>query len=72
MADALRCDGPDCDHSGVSPFLGWWRLESTSLIVTAGQRERLDFCSWQCLGAFVLDQAGDVAELERQIGDIDL
>lgn len=72
MTDALRCDGPGCERSDTTPFLGWWRLSSTSLIVTAGQHERLDFCSWGCLGAFVLDQSGDVADLERQIGELDL
>lgn len=67
MADARRCDGPDCDHTAESPFLGWWRLENASLVVTFGESDRLDFCSWACLGAFVMHKAGDVAELERRL-----
>lgn len=70
MADALRCDGPGCGKADVEPYLGWWRLENTSLVRLLGDRDRLDFCSWQCLGAFVLDQSGDVAEMERRIADL--
>lgn len=70
MADALCCDGPGCTHVGRAPFLGWWSLESMSLVYTDDDPERLDFCSWECLGAFVLDKAGDVAELERRIADL--
>ena len=70
MADALACDGPDCTHVGREPFLGWWTLESVALVDTMEEPDRLDFCSWECLGAFVLDKAGDVAELERRIADL--
>lgn len=70
MSDALACDGPGCDHTAVMPFLGWWTLESASLARTYGEPDRLHFCSWACLGAFVLEKSGDVAELQRRITDL--
>ncbi len=70
MSDALACDGPDCEQTGRSPFLGWWTLENTSLLVTLGDLDRLHFCSWQCLGAFVMEKSGDVADLSRRIADL--
>lgn len=70
MSDARRCDGPGCDHSDVAPFLGWWRLENAALEVMLGQTsERLDFCSWECLGAFVMAQSGTMRELEQRLRD---
>ena len=70
MTDALSCDGPGCDQVAAAPFLGWWQLVNASLVQKLGDPGRMDFCSWACLGAFVLDQAGDVAEIERRIQDI--
>lgn len=70
MSDALSCDGPDCGKTGSPPYLGWWRLENAALVVIAGeQRDRLDFCSWECLGAFVMQEAGTVRDLERRLTD---
>ena len=66
MSEALRCDGPDCESLGDHPFLGWWTLESSSL-AAEGEEERLDFCSWACLGAFVFDKAADVETLAERI-----
>lgn len=59
MSDARTCDGPGCDRVSTDPHVGWWQLEATTLSVV-GLRDRLDFCSWECLGAFVFDQAGQV------------
>lgn len=69
MSDALACDGPDCQNTALAPYLGWWRLESAALVVVMGQRDRLDFCSWECLGAFVMQEAGTVRDLERRLTD---
>jgi hypothetical protein len=70
VSDALACDGPGCDTTAVVPFLGWWTLDSASLAVRFGEPDRLHFCSWPCLGAFVLEKSGDVAELQRRIADL--
>lgn len=67
MSDARTCDGPGCGKVSVEPHVGWWQLEAATLAVV-GLRERLDFCSWECLGAFVFDQAGLVRST-RELDD---
>lgn len=67
MTDALACDGPDCAATATSPYIGWWQVENLSLVVTAAEPHRLHFCSWGCVGAFVMAQAGTVRELERRL-----
>lgn len=69
MSDARRCDGPGCRNAEVAPWIGWWRLENAALVVMFGERDHLDFCSWECLGAFVMQEAGTVAELEQRLTD---
>lgn len=64
MSDAITCDGPDCMQAGVAPFLGWAHLS-----ITGGSR-RLDFCSWGCLGAFVMDAAGTVCAFEAELAEL--
>lgn len=71
MSDALRCDGPGCENAGVFPYLGWWQLQAASPLIVLGEPGRLDFCSWECLGAFVFQQAADVNELERRIHQLE-
>lgn len=39
--------------------MGWWQLHSSTL-VAVGRLDRADFCSWECLGAFVFEQAGQL------------
>lgn len=67
MSDCLRCDGPDCDTVGDFPYQGWWRLTNTTSEELMQQPQRLDFCSWQCLGAFTLHASGEVAEIQARI-----
>lgn len=68
MSDARQCDGPGCDKAEIAPWIGWWRLENAALVIM-GTPERLDFCSWECLGAFVMQEAGTVRDLERRLHD---
>lgn len=71
MSDARQCDGPGCDKAEIAPWIGWWRLENAALVIMTGEhRDRLDFCSWECLGAFVMREAGTVADLERRLTDM--
>ena len=70
MSDALSCDGKDCSSTSSAPFLGWWHLQNASLVRVFGQRDRLDFCSWECLGAFVFEAAEDVAEMQKRISEL--
>ena len=70
MSEALRCDGPGCDKIDANLRLGWWLVESASPVVIVGQPGRLDFCSWECLGAFVMEKSGDIAELSRQVQEL--
>ena len=67
MSDALTCDGPDCEHAEAFPYLGWWQLTPAPPLLLGNPGHRLDFCSWECLGAFVFTQAADVAELQARI-----
>lgn len=71
MSEALRCDGPGCDKVDSSAlYLGWWLVENASPVVIVGQPNRLDFCSWACLGAFVMEKSGDIAELARRVEEL--
>jgi len=64
VSDAVTCDGPDCKSHGHAPFLGWIHVT-----ITGGSR-RMDFCSWACLGAFVMDACGTVNEFEQALSDM--
>lgn len=70
MADALKCDATGCDHYAAPPYLGWWHLTNASLLQVYGVKTRIDFCSWECLGAFVMQEAGTVADLQQRIDDL--
>ena len=61
MSDAVSCDGPDCPNVGRFPFLGWAHVTIT------GGSARMDFCSWGCLGAFVMDASGTVSAFEQEL-----
>ena len=67
MSDARQCDGPGCSKVTGPPYVGWWQLHPSTL-VAVGRLDRADFCSWECLGAFVFEQAGQlvVPDEERQ------
>lgn len=67
----MSCDGPDCDNVQLAPYLGWWHLVPASTIQFGFPPRRMDFCSWECLGAFVMEQAGGVADFEQRIRDLD-
>lgn len=64
MSDAITCDGRDCETHGVAPFLGWIHVTIT------GASRRLDFCSWPCLGGFVLDASGTLNEFEQALAEM--
>lgn len=70
MSDALTCDGPGCHNVGEFPFLGWWRITNISTVLMVQPRTQVDFCSWECLGAFALQNAGGVEELQRRIDEL--
>lgn len=71
MSDALSCDGPGCDEHASFPYLGWWQLAPVPPLLLGNAGHRLDFCSWECLGAFVFQQASDVAELQERINQME-
>lgn len=70
MSDALTCDGPGCDQVGEFPYLGWWRITNIATVMFVQTKTQVDFCSWECLGAFAFQHAGDVEELRSRIDEL--
>lgn len=66
MSDVRRCD--TCGAVSDELMRGWWRLLNEAVIVRAGEMtDPSDFCSWECLGAFVMDKAGTVQALRADL-----
>lgn len=51
------------DHVAV----GWWHLENASIVGIQGVPDDLHFCSWACLGSYVMAEAGVVAAFEQSL-----